>query len=168
MYRSPGRAQQHSGEAVKQKSYLFFHDPAESICTPFIIRSSRSDQNHRFLIYLLQVPRVLCTLHPAVLNIGFTWKNTLRTPLRERITLFWKRYRVTGRVFSKSVTSKLHLLFEKNLAGYLKTLKGTRISAMYTNFLHLPVHSGPSKFSRSKISNWSLGNTKANKNLLND
>ena len=71
-YRSPGRAQQHSGEAVKQKSYLFFHDPAESICTPFIIRSSRSDQNHRFLIYLLQVPRVLCTLHPAVLNIGFT------------------------------------------------------------------------------------------------
>ena len=79
-----------------------------------------------------------------------------------------KHYRVTRRVFSKSVTSKLHLLFEKNLAGYLKTLKGTRISAMYTNFLHLPVHSGPSKFSRSKISNWSLGNTKANKNLLND
>ena len=79
-----------------------------------------------------------------------------------------KNYRVTRRVFSKSVTSKLHLLFEKNLAGYLKTLKGTRISAMYTNFLHLPVHSGPSKFSRSKISNWSLGNTKANKKLLND
>ena len=77
-------------------------------------------------------------------------------------------YRVTRRVFSKSVTSKLHLLFKKNLAGYLKTLKVTRISAMYTNFLHPPVHSGPSKFSRSKIWNWSLGNTKANKNLLND
>ena len=35
-------------------------------------------------------------------------------------------------------------------------------------FLHPPVHSGPSKFSRPKIWNWSLGNTKANKNLLND
>ena len=79
-----------------------------------------------------------------------------------------KLYGVTRRVFSKSVTSKLHLLFEKNLAGYLKTLKGTRISAMHTNFLHLPVHSGPSKFSRPKIWNWSLGNTKANKNLVND
>ena len=77
-------------------------------------------------------------------------------------------YRVTRRVFSKSVTSKLHLLFQKNLAGSLKTLKVTRISAMYTNFLHPPVHSGPSKFSRPKIWNWSLGNTKANKNLVND
>ena len=60
-------------------------------------------------------------------------------------------YRVTRRVFSKSVISKLHLLFKKNLAGYLKTLKVTRISAMYTNFSHPPVHSGPSKFSRPKI-----------------
>ena len=62
-----------------------------------------------------------------------------------------KEYRVTRRVFSKSVISKLHLLFKKNLAGYLKTLKVTRISAMYTNFSHPPVHSGPSKFSRPKI-----------------
>ena len=60
-------------------------------------------------------------------------------------------YRVTRRVFSKSVTSKLHILFKKILAGSLKTLKVTRISAMYTNFLHPPVHSGPSKFSRPKI-----------------
>ena len=60
-------------------------------------------------------------------------------------------YRVTRRVFSKSVISKLHLLLKKNLAGYLKTLKVTRISAMYTNFSHPPVHSGPSKFSRPKI-----------------
>ena len=77
-------------------------------------------------------------------------------------------YRVTRRVFSKSVTSKLHILFQKILAGSLKTLKVTRISAMYTNFSHPPVHSGPSKFSRPKIWNWSLGNTKANKNLVND
>ena len=86
--------------------------------------------------------------------------------------LFWRIYyiiyRVTRRVFSKSVTSKLHLLFQKILAGSLKTLKVTRISAMYTNFSHPPVHSGPSKFSRPKIWNWSLGNTKANKNLVND
>ena len=60
-------------------------------------------------------------------------------------------YRVTRRVFSKSVTSKLNLLFQKILAGSLKTLKVTRISAMYTNISHPPVHSGPSKFSRPKI-----------------
>ena len=70
--------------------------------------------------------------------------------------------------YSKSITSKLHLLFQKNLAGSLKTLKVTRISAMYTNFLHPPSHSGPSKISRPKIWNWSLGHTKANKNLFND
>ena len=81
---------------------------------------------------------------------------------------WFNMYRVTRRVFSKSVTSKLHILFKKILAGSLKTLKVTRISAMYTNFLHPPVHSGPSKFSRPKIWNWSLGNTKANKNLVND
>ena len=39
---------------------------------------------------------------------------------------------------SKSVTLKLHLLFKKNLAGYLKTPKVARISAMYTNFSHPP------------------------------
>ena len=39
-------------------------------------------------------------------------------------------YRVTRRVFSKSVTSKLHIWFQKILAGSLKTLKVTRISAM--------------------------------------
>ena len=77
-------------------------------------------------------------------------------------------YRVTRRVFSKSVTSKLHILFKKILAGSLKTLKVIRISAMYTIFSHPPVHSGLSKFSRPKILNWSLGNTKANKNLVND
>ena len=80
----------------------------------------------------------------------------------------YKKYRVTRRVFSKSVTLKLHILFQKILAGSLKTLKITRISAMYTNFSHPPVHSGPSKFSRPKIWKWSLGNTKANKNLVND
>ena len=36
---------------------------------------------------------------------------------------------------------------KKNLAGYLKTPKVTRISAMYVNFLHPPVHSGPICFS---------------------
>ena len=50
-------------------------------------------------------------------------------------------YRVTRRVFSKSVTLKLHILFKKILAGSLKTLKVTTISAMYTNFSHPPVHS---------------------------
>ena len=34
---------------------------------------------------------------------------------------------------------------KKNLAGYLKTPKVTRISGMYTNFSHPPMHSGPSK-----------------------
>ena len=41
---------------------------------------------------------------------------------------------VTRRVFSKSVTSKLHILFKTIIAGSLKTLKVTRISALYTNF----------------------------------
>ena len=59
-------------------------------------------------------------------------------------------YRVTRRVFSEPVTSKLHLLYKKNLAGHLKTPKVTRISAMYTNFSHSPVHSGPICFYRTK------------------
>ena len=66
-------------------------------------------------------------------------------PLTERL-----RYRVTRRVFSKPVTSKLHLLYKKNLAGHLKTPKVTRISAMYTNFSHSPVHSGLIYFYRTK------------------
>ena len=93
----------------------------------------------------------------------WTQHNTTHT-----LTTRGHQYRVTRRVFSKSVTSKLHILFKKNLAGSLKTLKVTRISAMYTNISHSPVHSGPSKFSRPKIWNWYLGNTKANKNLLID
>ena len=39
-------------------------------------------------------------------------------------------YRVTRRVFSKPVTSKLHLLYTKKLAGHLKTPKVIRISAL--------------------------------------
>ena len=63
----------------------------------------------------------------------------------------FEEYRVTRTVVSESLISKLHLLFKKNLAGYLKTPKVTRNSAMYTNFSHAPVHSGPSKFSRLKV-----------------
>ena len=59
-------------------------------------------------------------------------------------------YRVTRRVFSKSVTSKLHILFKKILAGSLKTLKVTRISAMYTNISHPTVHRWPIRFSQTK------------------
>ena len=39
---------------------------------------------------------------------------------------------------------------QKNLAGDLKTPKVTRISAMYVNFSHPPVHSGPICFSKTK------------------
>ena len=47
-------------------------------------------------------------------------------------------YRVTRRVFSEPVTSKLHLLNTKNLAGHLKTPKVIRISAIHEIFhIHL-------------------------------
>ena len=59
-------------------------------------------------------------------------------------------YRGTRRVFSEPVTSKLHLLYTKNVDGHLKTPKVTRISAMYTNFSHSPVHSGLIYFYRTK------------------
>ena len=59
-------------------------------------------------------------------------------------------HRVTRRVFSEPVTSKLHLLNTKNLAGHLKTPKVIRISAMHANFSHSPVHSGPICFNRTK------------------
>ena len=62
---------------------------------------------------------------------------------------FWC-YRVTRRVLSEPVISKLHLLYQKNLAGHLKTPKVTRISAIYTNFSHSPAHSGPICFYRTK------------------
>ena len=65
-------------------------------------------------------------------------------------TSFDLKYRVTRRVFSELVTSKLHLLYKKNLAGHLKTPKVTRISAMYTNFSHPPVHSGLICYSKTK------------------
>ena len=58
--------------------------------------------------------------------------------------------RVTRRVFSEPITSKLHLLNTKNLAGHLKTPKVIRISAMHANFSHSPVHSGPICFNRTK------------------
>ena len=61
-----------------------------------------------------------------------------------------KVYRVTRRVFSEPVTSKLHLLYTKNLAGQLKTPKVIRISAMHANFSHSPVHSGPICFHMTK------------------
>ena len=61
-----------------------------------------------------------------------------------------KKYRVTRRVFSEPVTSKLHLLNTKNLAGHLKTPMVIRISAMHANFSHSPVHSGPICFNRTK------------------
>ena len=44
------------------------------------------------------------------------------------------KYRVTRRVFSEPVTSKLHLLSTKNLACHLKTPKVIRISAIHTQF----------------------------------
>ena len=59
-------------------------------------------------------------------------------------------YRVTRRVFSEPFTLKLHLLYTKNLAGHLKTPKVIRISAMYANVSHSPVHSGPICFHRTK------------------
>ena len=59
-------------------------------------------------------------------------------------------YRVTRRVFSEPVTSKLHLLYTKNFASHLKTPKVTRISAMYTNFSHSIVDSGPICFCMTK------------------
>ena len=62
----------------------------------------------------------------------------------------WQKYRVTRRVFSEPIISKLHLLYQKNLAGHLKTPKVTRISAIYTNFSHSPAHSGPICFYRTK------------------
>ena len=68
----------------------------------------------------------------------------------ELLENFDHSYRVTRSVFSKSVKLKLHLLFKKNLAGYLKTHKVTRISAVYVNFSHPPVHSGPIYFSKTK------------------
>ena len=57
---------------------------------------------------------------------------------------------MTRRVFSEPVTSNLHLLYTKNLAGQLKTPKVIRISAMHANFSHSPVHSGPVRFYMTK------------------
>ena len=54
------------------------------------------------------------------------WTNSLELP--------HFLYRVIRRVFSEPVTSKLHLLYTKNLAGQLKTPKVIRISAMHANF----------------------------------
>ena len=70
-------------------------------------------------------------------------------------------YRVTRRVFSEPVTSKLHLLNTKNLAGHLKTPKVIRISAMHANFSHSPVHSGPICFHRTKNLKLSSGTNKS-------
>jgi len=70
-------------------------------------------------------------------------------------------YRVTRRVFSEPVTSKLHLLYTKNLAGQLKTPKVIRISAMHANFSHSPVHSGPICFNRTKNLKWPSGTNKS-------
>jgi len=65
-------------------------------------------------------------------------------------SLYTTYYRVTRRVFSEAVTSKLHLLYTKNLACQLKTPKVIRISAMHANFSHSPVHSGPICFHMTK------------------
>ena len=70
-------------------------------------------------------------------------------------------YRVTRRVFSEPVTSKLHLLNTKNLAGHLKTPKVIRISAIHANFSHSPVHSGPICFHRTKNLKLSSGTNKS-------
>ena len=78
----------------------------------------------------------------------------------EKRVLPIKRYRVTRTVVSESLISKLHLLFKKNLAGYLKTPKVTRISAMYVNFSHPPVHSGPICFSKVENLKWTSGTNK--------
>jgi hypothetical protein len=72
-------------------------------------------------------------------------------------------YRVTRRVFSEPVTSKLHLLNTKNLAGHLKTPKVIRISAMHANSSHSPVHSGPICFNRTKNLKLPSGTNKTKK-----
>ena len=74
-------------------------------------------------------------------------------------------YRVTRRVFLEPVTSKLHLLYTKNLAGQLKTPKVIRISAMHANFSHSPVHSGPICFHMTKNLKLPSGTTPRTKNV---
>ena len=64
------------------------------------------------------------------------------------------RYRVTRRVFSEPVTSKLHILFPNIIAGHLKASEVTWISAMHSIFSHPPAHSGPISF--SKVENLKL------------
>ena len=63
-------------------------------------------------------------------------------------------YRVTRRVFSEPVTSKLHILSPNILAGHLKASEVTWISAMHSIFSHPPAHSGPISF--SKVENLKL------------
>ena len=65
-----------------------------------------------------------------------------------------KKYRVTRRVFSEPVTSKLHILSPNILAGHLKASEVTWISAMHSIFSHPPAHSGPISF--SKVENLKL------------
>ena len=72
------------------------------------------------------------------------------------------KYRVTRRVFSEPVKSKLHLLNTKNLAGHLKTPKVIRISAMHANFSHSPVHGAPICFHRTKNLKLPSGTNKSN------
>ena len=77
-----------------------------------------------------------------------------------------RNYRGIQRVCNESITAKLHILSPNILAGYLKASEVTWISAIHTIFSHPPVHSGLWNFSRSKIWNWPLWITKANKNPL--
>ena len=100
------------------------------------------DQNCRL------IPKVLVS-STTFLTVSFLCRKYRFNISISRI-FYLSNYRVTRRVFSEPVTSKLHLLYTKNLAGHLKTPKVTRISAMYTNFSHSIVHSGPICFCMTK------------------
>ena len=82
---------------------------------------------------------------------SFPWESQFRD-WDESLAEVW--YRVTRRVFSEPVTSKLHILSPNILAGHLKASKVTWISAMHSIFSHPPAHSGPISF--SKVENLKL------------
>ena len=76
-----------------------------------------------------------------------------------------KEYRVTRRVFSEPVTSKLHILSPNILAGHLKASEVTWISAMHSIFSHPPAHSGPISFSKVENLKLTSGTNKSKQNF---
>ena len=74
-------------------------------------------------------------------------------------------YRVTRRVFSEPVTSKLHILSPNILAGHLKASEVTWISAMHSIFSHPPAHSGPISFSKVENLKLASGTNKSKQNF---